>query len=232
MAACVCLFALDKHEAIPVDTHVWQLATRYYLPSLKGEQPRSGTPAARALQAWQAATRQAGVCRQACAQISARGYSVSALCWMRPAAALAADVCGVSPSTKDATRCAGKTLTPKVMVQVEKAFQDVFGPYAGWAHNVLFVSELASQRHRLPGTKPEAQAKWAPADACTCLPCCTAPSSALRGHVLCRARRKAKQPAPALEGREILQLETEGSPGAAGAVPRKRRTRRKTAAER
>ena len=36
VAACVCLFALDKPEAIPVDTHVWQLATRYYLPNLKG----------------------------------------------------------------------------------------------------------------------------------------------------------------------------------------------------
>ena len=32
----MCLFALDKNEAIPVDTHVWQLATRYYLPGLKG----------------------------------------------------------------------------------------------------------------------------------------------------------------------------------------------------
>ena len=36
VAACVCLFALDKHEAIPVDTHVWQLALRYYTPHLKG----------------------------------------------------------------------------------------------------------------------------------------------------------------------------------------------------
>ena len=32
----MCLFALDKPQAIPVDTHVWQLATRWYLPSLKG----------------------------------------------------------------------------------------------------------------------------------------------------------------------------------------------------
>ena len=36
VAACICLFALDKHEAIPVDTHVWQLAVRYYTPHLKG----------------------------------------------------------------------------------------------------------------------------------------------------------------------------------------------------
>ena len=44
-------------------------------------------------------------------------------------------------------------------MQVEQAFQDVFGPYAGWAHNVLFISELASQKHRLPGAKAEAQSR-------------------------------------------------------------------------
>eukprot|EP00798_Chlamydomonas_sp_ICE-L_P031040 gene31042-7133_t len=37
VAACVCLFSLDKHEAIPVDTHVWQIATRDYLPQLAGK---------------------------------------------------------------------------------------------------------------------------------------------------------------------------------------------------
>lgn len=30
VAACVCLFSLDKDEAIPVDTHVHRLALRYY----------------------------------------------------------------------------------------------------------------------------------------------------------------------------------------------------------
>ena len=45
---------------------------------------------------------------------------------------------------------AGKTLTPKVMLLVENAFIDKFGPYAGWAHNVLFVSDLASSKKYLP----------------------------------------------------------------------------------
>jgi 3-methyladenine DNA glycosylase/8-oxoguanine DNA glycosylase len=36
VAACVALFALDKHDAIPVDTHVWQLAVRHYTPHLRG----------------------------------------------------------------------------------------------------------------------------------------------------------------------------------------------------
>jgi N-glycosylase/DNA lyase len=32
IADCVCLFALDKTEAVPVDTHVWQLTRDLYFP--------------------------------------------------------------------------------------------------------------------------------------------------------------------------------------------------------
>ena len=35
IADCVCLFALDKDEAVPVDTHVRQLAQRLFLPDMK-----------------------------------------------------------------------------------------------------------------------------------------------------------------------------------------------------
>ena len=33
---CVCLMSLDKADAIPVDTHMWQIAIRDYLPHLRG----------------------------------------------------------------------------------------------------------------------------------------------------------------------------------------------------
>jgi hypothetical protein len=79
VAACICLFALDKHDAIPVDTHVWDLATRHYAPHL-----------------------------------------------------------------------AKQTLTPKLHGEVQAAFVERFGAHAGWAHNCLFISELASHRHLLP----------------------------------------------------------------------------------
>ncbi|GMH22320.1 hypothetical protein Nepgr_024163 [Nepenthes gracilis] len=36
VAACVALFSLDQHHAVPVDTHVWQIATRYLMPELAG----------------------------------------------------------------------------------------------------------------------------------------------------------------------------------------------------
>ncbi len=32
VADCVCLFSLDKTEAVPVDTHVWKLAKALYFP--------------------------------------------------------------------------------------------------------------------------------------------------------------------------------------------------------
>lgn len=44
----------------------------------------------------------------------------------------------------------GKTLTKPVMMAVESALQERFGSHAGWAHNTLFIAELASHRHLLP----------------------------------------------------------------------------------
>lgn len=78
VAACVALFSLDKHDCIPVDTHVWQLALRKYTPQLRG-----------------------------------------------------------------------KTLTPKFHPIVQAALVDRFGSHAGWAHNTLFIAELASIKERM-----------------------------------------------------------------------------------
>ncbi|KAJ4790320.1 N-glycosylase/DNA lyase [Rhynchospora pubera] len=36
VAACIALFSLDQHHAVPVDTHVWKIATRYLMPELGG----------------------------------------------------------------------------------------------------------------------------------------------------------------------------------------------------
>lgn len=37
VADCICLFSLDKDEAVPVDTHVRQIACRSFLPELAGK---------------------------------------------------------------------------------------------------------------------------------------------------------------------------------------------------
>jgi hypothetical protein len=36
------------------------------------------------------------------------------------------------------------------MAAVESTIGERFGPFAGWAHNILFIAELASHRARLP----------------------------------------------------------------------------------
>lgn len=37
LADCICLFALDKDEALPVDTHIRQIAVRLFAPELAGK---------------------------------------------------------------------------------------------------------------------------------------------------------------------------------------------------
>ncbi len=39
IADCVCLFAMAKDQAVPVDTHVWQLTRERYLPQLRSKTP-------------------------------------------------------------------------------------------------------------------------------------------------------------------------------------------------
>lgn len=51
VADCICLMSLDKHDAIPVDTHVWAITKRHYLPHVRKPAPAAGRrpPAARDL---------------------------------------------------------------------------------------------------------------------------------------------------------------------------------------
>lgn len=71
VADCVCLMSLDKHDVVPVDTHVWQIAQRDYKVG--------------------------------------RNY---------------------------------KTLNKLAYEQVGEHFRNLWGPYAGWAHSVLFTADL------------------------------------------------------------------------------------------
>ncbi|ANB12139.1 8-oxoguanine glycosylase OGG1 [Sugiyamaella lignohabitans] len=71
VADCVCLMSLDKHDCVPVDTHVWQIAQRDYKYGRK--------------------------------------Y---------------------------------KTLNKVAYDDIRIFFRDLWGPYAGWAHSVLFTADL------------------------------------------------------------------------------------------
>ena len=63
IADCVCLFAMSKDQAVPVDTHVWQLTRDRYLPALRG---KSLTPTAygQVLQFFQTRFEKAGWAQQ------------------------------------------------------------------------------------------------------------------------------------------------------------------------
>ena len=43
IADCVCLFALDKDGAIPVDTHIWRIARTRYARDLAGKSLTTGS---------------------------------------------------------------------------------------------------------------------------------------------------------------------------------------------
>ncbi|KAM4563509.1 N-glycosylase/DNA lyase isoform 1-T2 [Odontesthes bonariensis] len=73
VADCVCLMSMDKSEAVPVDTHVWQIAKRDY---------------------------------------------------------------------KYAADKGQKSLTDKLHKGIGDFFRKLWGPYAGWAHSVLFCADL------------------------------------------------------------------------------------------
>ncbi|XP_034551684.1 N-glycosylase/DNA lyase [Notolabrus celidotus] len=73
VADCVCLMSLDKAEAVPIDTHVWQIAKRDY---------------------------------------------------------------------SFATGNGQKSITDKLHRDIGDFFRKLWGPYAGWAHSVLFCADL------------------------------------------------------------------------------------------
>ncbi|XP_066553766.1 N-glycosylase/DNA lyase [Amia ocellicauda] len=87
VADCVCLMSLDKLGVVPVDTHVWQIARRHYLPELGSAQ---------------------------------------------------------------------RSLTPALNQRIGDFFRQLWGPYAGWAHSVLFCADL-KKFQKLKVEKPSSE---------------------------------------------------------------------------
>ena len=61
------------------------------------------------------------------------------------------EACPVLVDINGIAAVAGKKPSKAQNRVVEEALQERFGSHAGWAHNVLFISELAQMRHLLPG---------------------------------------------------------------------------------
>jgi len=74
VADCICLMGLQKHEVVPVDTHVFQITAQFYMPEYLNNSKQS--------------------------------------------------------------------VTKKMHEDIGRFYIDRFGPYAGWAHSVLFSARL------------------------------------------------------------------------------------------
>ena len=115
VAACVALFSLDKHDCIPVDTHVWQFACAHYPDAMLLLPP--AIPRKKKTEK-------------------------------------AAAVADKEPSTEITdggdTPVQGPSCTHRTMAAVATHLQQLWGPWAGWAHTACFVVELADQRNALP----------------------------------------------------------------------------------
>ena len=147
VAACIALFSCDQHAAIPVDTHVWKLASKYYLPSVKA---KTLTPK---LHPVIMQARPAAYARMLAAlQALAHGRTHMNMRCTAQALTMRSDQHSMRNIN---SRASLKQALEDLLIHYKcghvQAFVDVFGEYAGWAHNALFISELASQKHHLEG---------------------------------------------------------------------------------
>lgn len=182
VAACICLFSLDKHEAIPGGAPALALrcaALRpWRCPCTATLAPWARGGAARVCAAWRRLATRAGIVPRA--GRPDLGSPVWVLQWTR--------TCGRWPANTTPPTCAARASPRRCMARCrwagqggaeaspsraglggaaggavththrtrmptpnkQAAFVERFGPYAGWAHNTLFISELASTRDKVP----------------------------------------------------------------------------------
>ena len=147
VADCVALFSLDQTAAVPVDTHVWNIAIRDYAPHLR----RSFLQQAENNQTVVGE----GVMASPSGKKSKRNAQEDSPFPISPPASTSATVkspvlsssVGRRSRTEDIET---KSLTPAVYEMVGDVFRAHFGVHTGWAHSVLFAAELAEFRAQLP----------------------------------------------------------------------------------
>lgn len=177
VADCVALFSLDQTSAVPVDTHVWNIAIRDYAPSLRRSAPgaaavagrEDGAEGAEGLVKAEPSSSPASAKsptknkRKASASIQVLESAADVDSLMpqfaspsahsvtsAPASASVSAPAVSAPAVSASPFIETKSLTPGVYEQVGQVFRDRFGQHAGWAHSVLFAAELPAFRSKLP----------------------------------------------------------------------------------
>jgi 3-methyladenine DNA glycosylase/8-oxoguanine DNA glycosylase len=134
VSACAALFSLEKHDLVPVDTHVWQLAQAHYAHALP---PEALAPPKAANEADESAPD--------------AEFDVAADPMSSPGGTAASGATpGGGSGAKKKKSGSGDGFTLRRGAAVEAALARLFGPYAGWAQTALFVAELRQQKAQLP----------------------------------------------------------------------------------
>ncbi len=173
VADCVALFSLDQTSAVPVDTHVWNIAIRDYAPqlrraTLKGElndatfeqrvksehteinattdmdTRTTTTPTKKKSNSKRGRT--SNVTVDSTDTTPHAATPISSL--HTPHGQVTLQLTQNTPAEVDSIET--RSLTPAVYEAVGAEFRRRFGNHAGWAHSVLFAAELGVFKDRLP----------------------------------------------------------------------------------
>lgn len=169
VADCVALFSLDQTSAVPVDTHVWNIAIRDYAPQLRRAAVKSESNMHTEVKVENGMMHSSSVASAVATPVgkrkattSKRGRTSSLLSdvtdttpqsatpLQTPNAHLSLESTQGTPAEVDSIET--RSLTPAVYEAVGAEFRRRFGNYAGWAHSVLFAAELGVFKDRLPVT--------------------------------------------------------------------------------
>lgn len=169
VADCVALFALDQTSAVPVDTHVWNIAIRDYAPQLRRAAVKSEPNVEGAVKLESSADIDAdslvittpGKKKKEAGSKRNRGSAALADATHATPLAVSPQASLQSPNNPLSVHSAQNTpaevdsietrsLTPAVYEAVGAEFRRRFGNHAGWAHSVLFAAELGVFKDRLP----------------------------------------------------------------------------------
>eukprot|EP01032_Pedospumella_encystans_P019465 gene19465-22130_t len=173
VADCVALFSLDQTSAVPVDTHVWNIAIRDYAPQLRRAAVKGEPITAMVEQVVKSELTETSVSTDI--DNSAINTPAKKMANSKRSRANATTLESAHASPQSTTpiyplhtphdqatfhstqitpaevdSIETRSLTPAVYEAVGAEFRRRFGKYAGWAHSVLFAAELGAFKDRLP----------------------------------------------------------------------------------
>lgn len=153
VADCVCLMSLDKNGAIPVDTHVWQIAKKHVTRNPPQVVAKDEKPIKTDSEATPISTneRKPETEKEACVgkTVITKGHkrksdkSATETDYNNPKMRTGHDKVTLDRTELMSLLSSTKTLTPRVYDAIGDYFRSVWGAeFAGWAQTVVFAADL------------------------------------------------------------------------------------------